>query len=207
VSAPHLRLRHGYTMADLHTLARLAVHTARASGGHWQDRYETAWSAIAEHVYATDDWPERSHLVRVGQLAILAVVDAERQSYGFYRRKTDGAQHGAFSSPAFRAYWWDLCGASPARSPEGPIVDRTALAQILPMLTHRQRSAIIALAVHDDYLTAADALGMKYTTFRSHVADGRNRFLRWWHEGESPSRPWGTDRRVGSYANRAEVSR
>lgn len=198
-------LRHGYTIADLHTLTRLAVHTAHGGGAaaSWHDRYDTAWSAIAEHLYTATEQPQRGPLVRAGQLAILAELDGHRQAYGYYRRKTDGDRHGPFSSPAFRAYWWDLCGATPTRSPEAGIVERAALAQILPMLTPAQANAILALAIHGDYQVAADALGMKYSTFKGYVADGRRRFRAWWHEGEVPSKPWGTDRRVGSYAKRA----
>lgn len=193
-------LRHGYTLTDLHQMARLAVHTAGTMASAWHDRYDTAWSAIAEHLYAAEQHPHRTALVRTGQLAIYAAVDEQRQAHGYYRRKTDGAQHGAASSPAFHAYWWDICGATPTSSPERRVVERSALAQILPMLTPTQRDAIVALAVHDDYQAAADALGMKYTTFKGYVAGGRRRFLAWWHEGEVPSKPWGCDRRVGSYA-------
>lgn len=192
-------LRHGYTLTDLHQLARLAVHTAGSMASNWHDRYDTAWSAIAELLYSADHWPPRHSLVRAGQLAIYAAVDEERQTHGYYRRKTDGRLHGAASSPAFRMYWWDLCGARPAPSPENRVVERWTLAQVLPSLTPAQREAITALAVHDDYRAAADALGMGYATFKSHIARGRNRFLAWWHEGETPSRVWGTDRRVGSY--------
>lgn len=197
VDAP---LAHGYTLADLHRLARLAVHTAGTMTSNWHDRYDTAWSAIAEHLYAADHWPARGDLVRAGQLAIYAVVDDNRQAYGYYRRKSDGGAHGVASSPAFRTYWWDICGTTPSRSPEGPVVERMALAQILPLLTPTQRQVITALAVHDDYRAGAAALGMTYVTFRSHVSRARTRFLAWWHEHETPSRPWGCDRRVGSYA-------
>jgi hypothetical protein len=53
-------LRHGYTLADLHGLARLAVHTAGTMASNWHDRYDTAWSAIAEHLYAAEHWPPRT---------------------------------------------------------------------------------------------------------------------------------------------------
>jgi hypothetical protein len=88
-----VELRFGYTLADLNGLARLAVHTAGAMAGDWHDRYDTAWSAIAEHLYAAPHWPPRHDLVRAGQLAIYAVVDGDRQAYGYYRRKTDGGHH------------------------------------------------------------------------------------------------------------------
>lgn len=196
-------LAHGYTLADLHALARLAVHTAGARASDWHDRYETAWSAIAEAMYAAEHWPARYDLVRAGQLAIYAAVDETRQAYGFYRRKTDGAAHGVASSPKFRAYWWDICGAIPSQSPEAGIVERYALTQILPTLTPMQRTAITALAVYDDYQAAADALGMTYVGFTSHIAQGRRRFRAAWHEGETPSRARHCDRRVGSYARQA----
>jgi hypothetical protein len=197
-------LRHGYTIADLHTLTRLAVHTALGGGSavSWHDRYDTAWSAMAEYLYTVTEHPQRRDLVRAGQLAILAHLDDHRQTYGYYRRKSDGDQHGAFSSPAFRAYWWDLCGATPARSPENSIVERTALAQILPLLTSSQQHAILALAIHGDYQSAAASLGMAYQTFTSHIARGRTRFRAWWHEGEEPSKPWGCDRRVDNHGQR-----
>lgn len=191
-------IRHGYTLADLHNLARLAVHTAGTAAADWHERYDTAWSAIAEHLYTAEHWLPRHDLVRAGQLAIYAAVDDTRHHHGYYRHKNIGAAAGPCSSPAFIRYWWDLCGALPTQSPEPGIVERAALAQILRLLTPRQQEALIALAVHDDYQTAADGLGMPYATFKGYVADGRRRFLGWWHEGEAPSRVWGCDRRAGS---------
>lgn len=192
-------LRHGYTLADLHGLARLAVHTAGTMASNWHDRYDTAWSAVAEHLYAAEHWPPRHDLVRAGQLAIYRTVTDDRHHHGYYKHKTVGAAAGSCSSPAFRTYWadWITNVAQPA---DRALIERVALAQILPALTPTQREAIAALAAHDDYRAAADALGMTYATFKSHIARGRNRFLALWHEGERPSRPWGTDRRVGSYA-------
>lgn len=194
-------LRHGYTMADLHAIARLAVHTAGTMAGNWHERYDTAWSAIAEHLYAAEHWPPRPDLVRAGQLAIYAVVTDERHHHGYYKHKTIGGTAGPASSPKFLAYWCDWI-ASTAPSCESAVVERAALAQILPLLTPTQRAAVIALAVYDDYRKAAAALGMKYGTFTCHVADARNRFRQWWHEGETPVRKRTTDRRVGSYARR-----
>lgn len=204
-----MELRHGYTLDDLHDIARLAVHVAGAAAGNWHERYDVAWSAIAEHLYAAETRPSQPDLVRAGRLALYAVIDDYRQAYGFYRRRTDGGQHGIGSSPAFQAYWWDLCGAGVARSPEGRIVERTALSQIMPTLTPAQKQALLALAVHDDYQTAAAAIGVRYTSFKSTIALARRRFLAAWHEGEAPSKPWGCDRRVrndGTRSDRASLS-
>jgi hypothetical protein len=191
-------LRHGYTLTDLHGLARLAVHTAGTAASDWHDRYDTAWSAIAEHLYAAEHWLPRHDFVRVGQLAIYATVDDDRHHHGYYKRKTIGAEAGAGSSPAFAAYWEPF--TAPAPSPENRVVERLSLTQILPTLTPAQREAILALAACDDYAVAARAIGATGATFKSNVSRGRQRFLAWWHEGEVPSKPWGCDRRAGKTA-------
>jgi DNA-directed RNA polymerase specialized sigma24 family protein len=192
-------LRHGYTMADLHDLARHAVHLAGIKATPWYERYQLAYSAIAEHLYATDDPPTGFDLLHTGRQAIYAEARAEQQRYGYYRAKTDGAMHGMGSSPAFRMYWWDLI-AGRAPSPENRVVERLSLRQILPHLTPTQREALIALAVHDDYTAAATALGLTDTAFKSLISRGRARFRALWHEGETPSGCWGQDRRAGSTA-------
>ena len=194
MSSNDIELRHGYTLADLHAIARLAVHTAGLMASDWHDRYDTAWSAIAEALYAAEHAPPRHDLVHVGRVAIYQVVNDQRHHHGYYRAKTDGFQHGAGSSPAFAAYW----AQATVSSPEPRIVEQVSLGQILPALTERQREVVGALAAHDEYGTAANALGLPYGTFKAYISDARRRFLRLWHEGESPSRTWGCDRRAGT---------
>jgi hypothetical protein len=167
--------------------------------GEYVDRLDEAWSAIAEHLYTVDEHPAKHDLVRVGQQAILDALAEHRHHHGFYRHKTDGAAHGAGSSPAFVKYWLEFA-AWPTASCERRVVENYALLQILPMLSDVQHRVLVALAVHEDYQAASDAVGMTYDTFKSHVSKARRRFLALWHEGEQPSRPWGCDRRVGSRA-------
>jgi hypothetical protein len=198
-------LRHGYTLEDLHQLARLAVHTAGAAATDWHERHDTAWSAIAEEIYGADVPPARHDLIRAGQLAIYRVVSDHQQAHGYYKRKTIGAQAGPASSPNFLAYWWDLSGAQPTQSPEGRIVERYALAAILPQLTAGQRDTVLALAIHDDYQSAAAALGLTSAAFNSQISKARRRFLALWHEGERPSTVWGCDRRAGTRAGSRRV--
>jgi DNA-directed RNA polymerase specialized sigma24 family protein len=191
-------LRHGYTLTDLHQLARLAVHTAGAMAGDWHDRYDTAWSAIVEHLYTTVTPPARYDLVRAGQLGIYAVVDGDRQHHGYYRRKSDGAQHGPCSSPAFQTYWVDWI-TSTVSDPAQGIVERLALPAVLATLTDRQRQALLALAAHDSYPAAAAALGVRQGTFSCYIADARRRIDVVWHQGETPVSRW-VDRRVASHS-------
>lgn len=189
--------RHGYTLGDLHDAARLAVHTVGIMGSDWHERYDTAYSAIAEHLYTATDAPSRRDLVRTGQLAIYAVVQDYRRHHGFYKAKTIGAAAGPGSSPAYARYWVGFTHAT--RSCEERVVERMALGQILATLTSRQVEALTALGALDDYRAAAAALGIGSTTFRSLIGRARKQFRALWHEGEQPSRPWGTDRRVGRY--------
>jgi hypothetical protein len=188
-------LRYGYNLDDLQRFARIA--TWRVVGRiEYQTRYEVAWSAIAEALYSAVQAPEPGELIVAGYAAISAHLGDEMHHTGRDRK------HVGQEMPRFSAYWRGLSPHAP--SPEQRIVDATALRQIWPHLPGRQREALLALAAHDDYLAAAAALGVTPGAFRALVSQARRTFLRLWHEGETPSRVWGTDRRVGSRASVAE---
>lgn len=191
-------VRHGYTLADLDRIARLSTHLG-SMAIYYRDRRDEAWSAIIEHLYRADQWVAEHDLVWIGRKAIYDLIASDQQSRGYYRAHTDGAAHGAGSSPAFATYWEPL--NRPAVSPERHVVERMALWQILPQLREQEREAIIALATHDTYQDAADALGVGYPSFKSQISRARRRFFALWHEGEEPSRPWGCDRRAGVTAS------
>jgi hypothetical protein len=87
--------------------------------------------------------------------------------------------------------------ARPASGPEDRVIERIALAQIWPCLRPAHREALLALAAHGDYGLAARALGKPYSTFKADISRARREFLKLWHEGEAPSRPWVRDRRAG----------
>lgn len=200
MTATDVAVPHGYTLADLHDITRLAVHTIGTMGMDWHERYDIAYSAIAEHLYATDVPPRRGDLVRAGQLAIYDVISDYRHHHGFYKAKTIGSQAGPGSSPAFQKFWTDT-GEPPWYD---TIVDRLTVHQIWATLTDRQREAIAALAALDNYHAAATHLGVENQTYRSLLGRARKAFFALWHEGEAPSKPWGTDRRVLRYEPLAE---
>lgn len=191
-------LRHGFTLKDLHGIARLSVHVAGYAAGDWWDRYELAWPAIVECLYASTSPPRRADLVRAGQLAIYDEVTSYRQRLGFFKHKTIGTAAGAFSSPAFHTYWLDWIKDRTADHAPG-VVERACLPQILSTLTERQRTALFTLAAHDDYQAAAEAMGVSLGTFNSYISLARKRFFALWHEGETPAPRW-IDRRVASYS-------
>lgn len=194
-------LRHGYTLGDLQRVARSAAVTTRAMAGDYDDRYGEAFAAAAEALYAAEQWPAEYVLFRAAQDALRDESRKNRSYRGCAYRHEGWLENG--TGPNFVRYWSDVTAVTP--SPEGRVVERLALAQILPMLTPRQREVVAALAAFDDHGAARDALG-GLDCYATHLTNARRRFLAWWHEGEVPSRPWGTDRR-GSKSRLRSVMR
>lgn len=182
----------GYTLADLDVLTRSALSSGWGARIGQPARYELAWSAIAEALCAAGERPRPGELVWAGREAISGYLHDERRHSG---RAPDGTER-----PSFVMYWDEVARSS--RSPEGPVVERLALAQIWARLREEEREALTALAAYGEYALAAQALGLRYNTFCMRIHRGRERFLRLWHEGEKPSRAWGRDRR-GEHVQRS----
>lgn len=179
-------IRHGYNLADLDRLARIAVARARTRGGDYRGRYEAAWSAVAEALCVAGESPSSADLIAIGWRAVADFARAEAHHDGI-DPETWGRLRG------FERYW----EARRSPSPERKVVETTALWQIWPHLTERQRQALGALAAVDDYELAASAMAVEVATFRVMISTARRRFLTLWHEGEQPSRPWRVGRRIG----------
>ncbi|MBB2914901.1 hypothetical protein FHS43_006213 [Streptosporangium becharense] len=183
-------LRWGYVVADLDRIARMAL--SRQVGLHTfepAERYEIAWSAIALELYAAAERPTVGDLISAGWNAIAKTNADQARHHGRDRIRYKGT-----TRSSFRKYWGDAASLHTS-SPEGGIVERLALEQIWPMLTAGQQEALAALAVHGSVAAAAQALGKTSTAVHVIARAGRLRFKQWWHEGETPSRPWGRDRR------------
>ena len=154
-------LRYGYSIADLGKFARLAVDRCRTSTARSEtERYDLAWSAIAERLYEPGEEPQPTDLINSGQRAIWDEVSAGLRHDGYHLHRVAS---GPGTGPGFRQYWSQTIRT--AQSPEDRIVERIALYQIMPMLTPQQRMMITTLAVLDTYQATAEALG----TTRSHL--------------------------------------
>lgn len=186
-------IRHGYTLADLDRMARAAVQMAWPRAMDYRERYETAWSAIAEHLCATDEEPVERDLKLVGCNAVNRLAQDHGRHWGLDR---NNAGAGFESARNFLRYW-ELSRRATG-SPENGVVERLALAQIWPHLSDTHRMVLAAMAVHADNVIAAESVGKTYATFNTHLMSARRRFLTHWHQGETPSRFWGKgDRRHG----------
>lgn len=181
-------LRYGYNLADLDRLARAALWRTWGIHLDYRTRYELAWSAVAECLYAAPEGspPAPGDLISAGQDAIAAHVDSEQRHHGYDRETGSGM-------PRWAAYWH---GQRPVHDPEAGLVERMALWQIWPELTPAQRRAFLAVAACGTYEAAAESLGIARGTLKNHLEAGRRRFAVLWHEHEQPPGFWGSDRRV-----------
>ncbi|WAZ20208.1 hypothetical protein STRCI_001309 [Streptomyces cinnabarinus] len=189
---------HGYTVRDLEHLTRTVLRLDRwYTAGDIDERYDAVWFGITEHLLTAVEPPTRRELLNAGTAASDARVKDDMRTHG---RCT---QNYGQPMPRFHAYW------NPANppSPEPRVVDRLAVEQIWPLLQPRQQQALAALAVTGDYDQAAAALGVTKGTFSVLISTGRRRFYAWWHEHETPSRQWRTDRRVRSRNGRDHLGR
>ncbi len=183
-------VRHGYSMARLHMLARKAALMSNAHAQPFAEKYETAWGAIAEHLSASQDPPVFYELIITGRTAVDQEFAQISRSHGrYYGHATEGREH----IQAFSRYW-DWHARRPG-SPEDQVIDPLALRQIWPRLTGTHRSVLMALAIHDDYAKAAASLGKTYRTFSSLLHNARKQFMTLWLEGETPPARimWTTD--------------
>lgn len=200
---PNIRdveLRFGYSLAQIDDIAITAAATSLRPGHlDRQTRFEYAWSAVTDLLFAAEVAPTRQDLF----LAAWSAIRDEARKDRSFRGERPGFAAG--SMPAFERFW--ATATNPTPNPENRIVERIALTQIWPELRLRFRQVLLALAAWEDYKRAAAALDMPYSTFCSEVSRARRAFRALWHQGETPSRPWGRDVRTRSSRTRGHSLR
>lgn len=187
-------IRWGWTLTDLDEVVRRAIgrtHQYRACDA--DERYAAGWHAAVELLYTAAEPPSSRDLYCTAWRAADYLTTRTSEERGVGRSRGD-AYAGRIDVPKWHAYWNTV--ARHTASPEEPIVERTALAQIWPRLQPRYQTALQALAAHDDYQAAADSLGLKYYTFCAQIRHARNAVLALWWEGETPRRGWRDVRRT-----------
>lgn len=188
VTMRHTALRFGYTFRELDELARILV-TMDVWHLAWSgfERYEIAFSAMAETLYAAEERPDAHALFDAARREINKKVQEDRKSAGL--SNNSGYEH----QVNFYRFWWEQYRHS--ASPEDVVIDGMALRQIFPVLKPRFRRVLVALATHGEHQKAADALGITRATYNDNLSDARHEFFRLWHEHEAPSRLWAQDKR------------
>lgn len=181
---------HGYTRGDLDRLARIAAHACRARWVDPQDRYDTALSAIGEHLAAADRPPAERELVNVALTANAREAEAQLHTYGFSK---GDAHAGVGSMARWVTYWRWVCRTP---TPEELLVEPMAVRQILPLLTPAQLAAVQALADFEDHAAAARSLGIADGTYFQRLRGARAVVRALWVEGETPRGAYRQDKRV-----------
>lgn len=186
-------IRWGWTLADLDDVVRRAVtRTHQYRGCDADERYAAGWHAAAELLYTAAEPPDSRDLYCAAWRAADYLTTRTAEESGVSRSRGD-AYTGRTDVPKWHAYWTTV--ARHTASPEEPVVERLALAQIWPRLRPAHQAALQALAAHGDYQAAADSVGLRRDTFYAQVRHARNAVLALWWEGETPRRGW-RDRRA-----------
>lgn len=130
-------------------------HDAYPRSADLGDRFEAAWGAAVECLYAAAESPDANDLFCAAQAGLTRLRRSDLRERGF-AYGNNGARDplaGPGSAVGFRCYWHSPLPPTP----EDIVVNRTALRQILPTLSAPQAQALLAVAVHDDYERAAIA--------------------------------------------------
>ena len=151
----------------------------------FSERFEIAWAGIIDYLTDYDSPPEPFEVYKAAQRAIGRASENELAEHGM-RHGPDGL----YATPRFEIYWTP----KPAPAADTTVVDRIAMWQIWATLRPLHKMAFLALAAHNDYTKAAEAVGYPYSSFAALISQARAEFLALWHEGQQPSRPWANDR-------------
>ncbi len=172
----------GYTFNELRRIAdRATVYCRWGDRFPSPERFEIAWAGIIDYLTGRDTPPEPFEVYRAAQRAIGSASDSELREHGL-RHGPDGL----YATPHFEIYWTP----KPAPAADTTVVDRIALWQIWATLRPLHQMALLALAAHGDYTTAAQAIGYPYGSFGCLISEARAEFFALWHQGEAPSRLW-----------------
>jgi hypothetical protein len=176
----------GYTFGELRRIAdRATVYCRWGDRFPFPERFEIAWAGIIDYLTGCDTPPEPFDVYKAAQRAIGRASGKELAEHGLRH-----GPEGPHPTPGFEIYWTP----KPAPAADTTVVDRMALWQIWATLRPLHKMAFLALAAHNDYTAAAQAVGYPYSTFAALICQARAEFLALWHEAEAPSRIWATDR-------------
>jgi DNA-directed RNA polymerase specialized sigma24 family protein len=191
-------LRFGFSYGRVEKLAWQAVWS---HGPTWwlgkadSDRFEAAWGAMAECLYAASEPPQALDLYRAALKGLDELRTSALRDHGYATRKNGTHRDpsaGAMTARSFWRYWT----APPPPAPEDTAVERTAVRQVMAALDPRHARILLALAEHGgDREAAASSLGIAPRTFENRLAPARAAALALWHDHEAPSRLWRPDPR------------
>jgi hypothetical protein len=173
---------HGYTVHDIHQIARMAAAANRWLVSDFTIRYEHAWDAVIDALLTAADRPSPHDLAAVAKGAVSrALLKDFCHTYGVADRDLTA---GIGSAPRFAAYW----SRPPGTPLDEAVTERIAAAQIWAALDVRHARILETFAACGDNQAAAAALGIPRSSFSQYASQARNAFAALWFEHETPPR-------------------
>jgi hypothetical protein len=130
----------GWTLQEIHTLARTAALANKWLVSDFTIRYEAAWDGIIDALLQAEARPEAHDLARAGKGAVSrGLLKDFCHTYGVADRDLCA---GVGSAPRFAAYWLD----PGCESAQDQLTERIALRQVLAALGERHAEVLTALA-------------------------------------------------------------
>ncbi|GAA0550037.1 hypothetical protein GCM10010172_35120 [Paractinoplanes ferrugineus] len=191
-------LRHGYTLHDLHELAKSATGAAGLSVTDYRERFDEAWSAIVEHLFTAEEAPTGRDLWYAGLNAIRDAWTTTRRHHG--APSADSYRGALGSSVRYQQFWADT-KVTPDHS--SAVIDRYAAFQIWPELANIHQQTLLAHAATSDISGTAKALGVSVKVARGRLSRARAAFRALWHEHETPPPFWHRTHRSADVADLA----
>jgi len=173
---------HGWTLPEIHALARSAALSNRWLVSDFAVRYEAAWDGIVDELLAAQSPPSRHDLQAAGKGAVSrGMLKDFCHTYGVADRDLTA---GIGSAPRFAAYWFERDGEGFAER----VTERIALGQVMAALGARHAGFLEALAAAPDTRSAAEALGIPRGSLSMYVSQARDAFEALWYAPEAPPR-------------------
>ena len=188
---------HGYTLADIDTLARMAMR--RSIGWSLLDatgRYQACYDGVVDLLFTAEEAPTERDLIESGWSSLARAYKQVRHDRGL--TDNPAQPHG----PRFAAYW---IGQEGKTTHGDATVERLAVHQVVDSLPQEHRDVLAAMAAYGNRGDAAHGLALATGTFSAQLRRARAVALRLWFDHEVPpprAAMFNTSRKVASYAQR-----
>jgi hypothetical protein len=192
---------HGWTLPELHALARSAALSNRWLVSDFAVRYEAAWDGIVDELLAAPARPSWRDLAAAGKGAVSRTLLKDFcHTYGVANRDLTA---GIGSAPRFAAYWFERDGDGFTER----VTERVALGQVMAAVGPRHARFLEALAAAPDMRSAAEALGIPRGSLSAYISQARDAFEALWYSPEArPRRKRGQSRYAPSAASEARLA-
>lgn len=170
----------GWTLPEIHDIARAAAIANRWYVSDIDIRYEAAWDGIIDHLLAADERPDRHYLAQVAKGSVSRKLLKDFcHTYGVAGRDL---ANGIGSAPNFAVYWNDRRDTAF----DDRIAEREALRQVMGTLSPAHREALETLAAVGTLEAGAVMLGISRGAFQRRTRLAREAFEARWYAPEAP---------------------